>query len=78
MTMDATKVRKKPLDSDKVLEFFKKRRKVLSTQDIATRFKVRPQQAAAAVAILRIKSAVEPAEPSKTLEGVSRWQLTAE
>ncbi len=63
---------KKPLDSSKVLEHVKKVKKV-TTQTVADKFKVKFQQAAAAIAILRIKEVIKPDSPSKDSNGISRW-----
>lgn len=60
------------LDSSEVFKFIGK--SIRTTQEIAAHFKVRPQQAAAAVAILRIKGTVEPARPAKDDGGSSRWR----
>jgi hypothetical protein len=60
------------LDSEKVYKFIGG--KVRTTAEIAAHFKVGLRQAAAAVAILRIKETVEPASPPKDSEGVSRWR----
>lgn len=66
---------KKRLDSSKVLEWAKKK-KTFTTSDVQTIFKVTKMQAAAGIAILRIKEVVEPASPAKTDTGVSRWVYT--
>lgn len=63
------------LDSEKVYQYIGK--SVRTTQDIAKRFNVRAGQAAAAIAILRIKGTVVPATPKKDPHGVSRWCRTA-
>jgi len=63
------------LNADAVLVFLKKRKTVTSTDDIANHFKVGKQQAAASVAILRIKDVVEPATPPKGPDGTSLWRL---
>jgi hypothetical protein len=68
-------LKKNRLDSQKVLAHFQKRG-TLTTQQVATYHKVTPQQAAAGIAILRIKDVVEPADPPKTKDGVSRWTYT--
>lgn len=59
------------LSSDKVWEYVKDR-KDFTTSEIQTRFRARKQQAAGAIAILRIKGVVIPASPSKR-EGISVW-----
>jgi len=63
---------KEKLSSDKVYTFIGNR--IKTTQEIADHFGARSQQAAAAVAILRIKGTVRPANPPKDEEGISRWQ----
>lgn len=66
---------KKRLDSTKVLEWAKKK-KSFTTAQVQDTFKVTKMQAAAGIAILRIKEVVEPASPPKTDTGVSRWVYT--
>lgn len=60
------------LSSDKVATYCK-RRKTFTTDDVATKFKVTRRHAAAPIAILRLKEWIQPADPPKTDEGVSRW-----
>lgn len=60
------------LDSSLVADFAKKS-KTFTTDGVATKFKVGRQQAAAAIAILRIKETVEPGKPAKDEKGSSRW-----
>ena len=60
------------LDSAQVFKFIGK--SVRTTQEIADHFEVRGGQAAAAVAILRIKETVVPATPAKDQNGSSRWR----
>jgi len=62
----------KRLDSTEVFKFIG--RSTRTTKEIADHFKVRLGQAAAAVAILRIKETVAPAEPPKSPDGYSRWR----
>ena len=60
-----------------VLEWIKKRR-IVSTNEIAAHFDIRPMQAAANVAILRIKNAVEPAPiPERSNDQSSRWSCAS-
>ena len=60
-----------------VLEWIKKR-KLVSTNEIAAHFGIRPMQAAANVAILRIKNAVEPAQiPERSNDQSSRWSYAS-
>lgn len=60
------------LDSSKVAEYAKKS-KIFTTDGVATHFRVGRQQAAAAIAILRIKETVHPGKPAKDPNGTSRW-----
>lgn len=60
------------LDSSKVAEFARKAKR-FTTDSVATRFRVGKQQAAAAIAILRIKEVVQPDTPAKDPHGSSRW-----
>jgi hypothetical protein len=64
---------KKRLDSDKVLEFAKEKTN-FSTDQVARKFKVPRQQAAAAIAILRLKSLLERGEPKTAADGSSAWK----
>ncbi len=59
------------LSSDKVWEYVKDR-KDFTTSEVQTRFRARKQQAAGAIAILRIKGVVVPASPPKR-DGISVW-----
>ncbi len=70
-----SKPRETRLDSMKVLEYVTKKARAFTTAEVAQHFKKREQQAAAAIAILRIKEKVVPADPPKTADGVSRWVL---
>ncbi len=67
--------KQQPLDSNKVLEFARKTRS-FTTDGVARRFGVRRQQAAASIAILRIKEVVKPDDPAKDTNGSSRWVWT--
>ena len=60
------------METDKVITFAKKR-KQFSTQQVASHFKIRKRQAAACIAIMRIKGLVERGYPPETLSGSSRW-----
>lgn len=60
------------LDSKLVLKHIKKH-KHFTTDQIAEYFKKTRLQAAAAIAILRIKEVVEPDDPAKDADGSSRW-----
>jgi hypothetical protein len=62
-----------PLDSNEVLKFAQRRKK-FSTKQVADHFQVGFQQAAAGIAILRIKEVLErgPASTSKS-DRSSRW-----
>lgn len=65
------------LDTTKVIAYLQKcKSKRFTTMSLANKFKVTKQQAAAGVAILRIKDIVEPDVPAKTKDGVSRWVFT--
>lgn len=66
------KAPKKRLDSSKVA-VFAKRVKTFTTDRVASQFKVGRQQAAAAIAILRIKDQVQPAAGAKDPSGSSHW-----
>lgn len=68
-----TKEETKRLDSDKVLEFAKTK-DTFSTDDVARRFRVPRKQAAAAIAILRLKSLLDRGEPRTAKDGSSAWQ----
>ena len=62
-------------DSMDVLAYIQKRG-VVSTAEVAAKFKIRTTQAAANLAILRIKDAIEPAaKPEKSKDKTSRWQV---
>jgi len=62
------------VDSMEVLAFIEKRG-VVSTDQVAAKFKIRPQQAAANLAILRIKDKIQPAQkPDGSKDRSSRWQ----
>jgi hypothetical protein len=65
------------LDSSKVLEWAQ-RRKRFSTAQVAKTFAVRPNQASAAIAILRIKQVVERDESAgkQSNDKSSRWVFT--
>ena len=63
---------KERLDSSLVFKFIGK--SVRTTDEIAEHFKARHGQSAAAVAILRIKETVIPADPPKDQDGSSRWR----
>lgn len=69
-TQNTKKTEKKRLDSDRVLAFAKKKR-AFSTDDVAREFKVGRPQAAAAIAILRLKSALKKDGTAK--DGSSAW-----
>lgn len=63
----------KRLDAEKVEESFRTSQ-VFSTQDVADRFKVRPQQAAAALAICRLRGRLDPSH-GKNAHGSSLWRF---
>lgn len=65
------------LDSNEVLKYAR-RRKTFSTQQVADHFGVSKQQAAAGIAILRIKEVLERAEMAGVSNGdnSSRWTYT--
>lgn len=61
------------VDSMVVHEFIKSRG-ITSTLQVATKFKIKPTQAAANLAILRIKGLIVPAEkPATGKDQSSRW-----
>jgi hypothetical protein len=62
------------LDSDKVLSFAKTKKR-FSTDDVARKFSVGRQQAAAAIAILRLKSLLNKDPQGAGPDGSSRWIL---
>jgi len=64
------------LDSRKVQAWAEKRKAaVFTTAQVADKFKVTFRQAAAGVAILRLREVLDPAQPPKTKDGISRWTL---
>lgn len=63
------------LDSSKVLQFAQKEKR-FTTADVVKRFRTSPGQAAAAIAILRIKEVLERDQPGKDDDGHSRWVFT--
>lgn len=62
------------LDTARVIEYVRRRRS-FTTDEVAEKFKVRRGQAAAAIAIMRIKEVVERAEP-RSRNGSSHWVFT--
>lgn len=62
----------KKLDANEVAKYAKAKKK-FSTLDVVKHFKVRKMQAAAGIAILRIKEVVNPGNPAKDSAGVSQW-----
>lgn len=58
--------------SSALVEQYACARRTFTTKEVARKFRVRNQQAAAAIAILRIKEVVEPADPPK-VKGSSSW-----
>jgi hypothetical protein len=75
--MAASRSNGKRLDSSKVLEYVKKH-KNFSTAEIAKVFRAKHLQAAAAIAILRIKEVVDhgPKASSSSSDQSSRWVYT--
>jgi len=65
------------LDANRVLEFAKKHKK-FSTEQLAKALGVRPQQAAAGIAICRIKEKLDHGQvpPSSNPDQSSRWLYT--
>lgn len=63
------------LNTEKVIAFARKK-KAFTTDEVARRFKGTRMQAAACIAIMKIKGIVERSNPSKTPQGVSRWNFT--
>jgi predicted HTH transcriptional regulator len=59
-------------DSMEVLEYIKVRGQA-STEQVAKKFKIRPTQAAANLAILRIKGAITPQGKGNGQDKSSRW-----
>lgn len=63
------------LNTQKVIEFAKKKGR-FTTAQVASKFKATKMQAAACIAIMRIKEVVQRDTPGKTRSGSSRWIFT--
>lgn len=61
------------LDTNLVIQYVR-RRKSFTTDEVAERFEATRGQAAATIAIMRIKTMVERAEP-RVRNGSSHWRL---
>jgi hypothetical protein len=74
-SVKTTKTTKAKITAEDVLAFMKKRKGPVTTVEVADNFSMKVTRAAAFLAILRIKDAIEPASPPKTADGVSRWRV---